>query len=72
GRITLAVDDLLNTMRWRQSGSAGNQEFAIYRKWESRRISVRFTYRFGNRDVKAARDRETSTDAGRITTKGNL
>jgi len=72
GRITLAVDDLLNTMRWRQSGSAGNQEFAIYRKWESRRISVRFTYRFGNRDVKAARNRETSTDAGRITTKGNL
>jgi len=72
GKITLAVDDLLNTMRWKQAGNAGSQEFAIYRKWESRRISVRFTYRFGNRDVKAARNRETGTDAGRITTKGNL
>ncbi len=72
GKITLAVDDLLNTMRWQQSGNAGLQAFAIYRKWESRRVSLRFAYRFGNREVRAARHRETGTDAGRITTKGNL
>lgn len=72
GKITLALDDVLNTMRWKQSGNAGNQQFAIYCKWESRRVSLRFTYRFGSTDVKAARDRETGIDAGRIKTKGNL
>lgn len=68
GKITLAVDDVLNTMRWRQAGNAGNQQFDLYRKWESRRVSVRFS----NQYVKAARDRETGADASRIKTKGNL
>jgi iron complex outermembrane receptor protein len=72
GKITFTVDDVLNTMRWRQAGDAGNQQFDIYRKWESRRVSVRFTYRFGNQNVKAARSRETGADASRIKTKGNL
>lgn len=70
--ITLAVDDVLNTMRWKQAGEAGAQQFDLYRKWESRRVSLRFSYRFGNRNVKAARNRETAPDAGRIETKGNL
>ena len=72
GKITLAFDDVLNTMRWKQSGNAGDQQFALYRKWESRRVSIRFTYRFGSTDIKAARARETGTEAGRIKTKGNL
>jgi iron complex outermembrane receptor protein len=72
GKITFTVDDVLNTMRWRQAGNAGNQQFDIYRKWESRRVSVRFSCRFGNQNVKAVRDRETGTDASRIKTKGNL
>ena len=72
GSITLVLDDVLNTMRWKQAGEAGTQQFAIYRKWESRRVSLRFSYRFGSRDVKAARDRETGTEGGRIKTTGNL
>jgi iron complex outermembrane recepter protein len=72
GRLTLSADDLLNTMRWRQSGTFANgQQFTLDRKWESRRVALRFSYRFGSSDVKAARDRETGQDAGRIKTKGN-
>ena len=77
GKITFAVDDVLNTMRWKQAGVAGEgtayrQQFDIYRKWESRRVSLRFSYQFGNQNVKAVRDRETGVDASRIKTKGNL
>ncbi|WP_375446487.1 TonB-dependent receptor domain-containing protein [uncultured Fibrella sp.] len=71
GRLTLTIDDVLNTMRWRQSADFNTQQFAIDRKWESRRVSLRFSYRFGSNDVKSARDRETGTDASRIKTKGN-
>ncbi len=72
GKLTLGVDDLLNTMRWRQSADFQAQQFNIDRKWESRRITLRFTYQFGSRDIKAAREREANSDASRIKVKGNL
>jgi len=77
GKLTLSVDDVLNTMRWKQSANfsldpASPQQFVIDRKWESRRVSLRFAYRFGSNDIKSARERETGTDASRIKTKGNL
>lgn len=73
GRVTFGIDDLLNTMRWKQSGEfAGGAQFDIYRKWESRRATVRFSYRFGSNDVKGARERKDNTGAERIRTKGNL
>lgn len=74
GRLTISADDLLNTMRWKQAGAfgGGGQQFDIYRKWESRRVSVRFSYRFGSKDVKSAREREANTSAGRIKEKGNF
>ncbi|MEZ0484497.1 TonB-dependent receptor domain-containing protein [Fibrella aquatica] len=73
GRLTLGVDDLLNTMRWKQSGEfGGGAQFDIYRKWESRRATIRFSYRFGNNEVKGARGRKDNTGAERIKTKGNL
>lgn len=64
--LTLGADDLLNTMRWQQSVAFGSQSFEVYRKWESRRVKLQLTYRFGNQSVKAARDRSTGNDAGRI------
>lgn len=82
GKLTLSVDDMLNTMRWRWSDTrqsadfsvdpAFRQQFNIDRKWESRRVSLRFSYRFGSNEIKAARERETGQDAGRIKVKGNL
>lgn len=72
GQLTVGVNDLLNTMHWRQSAQFGQQQFDLDRKWESRQVTLRFRYRFGSNDIKAARDRETGTDAARIKTKGNL
>ena len=73
GRLTLSLDDLLNTMRWKQAGEfTGGTNFDIYRKWESRRATIRFTYRFGSSDIKQARERKDNTGASRIKTSGNL
>lgn len=82
GKLTFSLDDVLNTMRWRWSGTQQSGEgqagatyapqFSIDRKWESRRVNIRFSYRFGSREIKAARERETGQDAGRIKVKGNL
>ncbi|MEZ0541254.1 TonB-dependent receptor domain-containing protein [Fibrella arboris] len=73
GRVSFGIDDLLNTMRWTQAGEfAGGARFDIYRKWESRRATIRFSYRFGNNEVKGARERKDNTGAERIKTKGNL
>ncbi|MBO0932593.1 TonB-dependent receptor domain-containing protein [Fibrella aquatilis] len=73
GRLTLGIDDLLNTMRWKQSGTfADGQQFAVDRKWESRRATIRFTYRFGSSDIKEARERKDNTGASRIKAAGNL
>lgn len=89
GKLTIGIDDVFNTMRWRWSNSSirqsdiswtsnpqlaegQTQQFYIDRKWESRRLTIRFSYRLGSSDVKAARERETGQDAGRIKTKGNL
>ena len=72
GKITFGVDDLLNTMRWKQSADFLTQQFNIDRKWESRRATIRFSYRFGSKDIKAARERQTGAEAERIKTKSNL
>ncbi|MBO0951723.1 TonB-dependent receptor domain-containing protein [Fibrella forsythiae] len=73
GRVSFGIDDLLNTMRWKQAGEfAGGAQFDIYRKWESRRATIRFSYRFGNNEVKGVRERKDNTGVERIKTKGNL
>ena len=73
GRLSFGIDDVLNTVRWKQSGEfTGGANFDIYRKWESRRATVRFSYRFGNNDVKSARQRKDNAGADRIKTSGNL
>ncbi|WP_040006149.1 TonB-dependent receptor domain-containing protein [Fibrisoma limi] len=69
GTVTLGVEDLLNTMRWAQSVNFGPQQFDLYRKWESRRAKVQFSYRFGSQKIKEARERNASEDAERIKVK---
>ncbi|WP_234734600.1 outer membrane beta-barrel protein [Tellurirhabdus bombi] len=49
------------------SGHAKYQDidFRVASRWESRIARLTFTYRFGNQNVKAARQRSTSTEAER-------
>lgn len=69
GTLTLGIDDLLNTMRWRQVVDFGPQQIQIDRKWESRRVRLQFSYAFGSQKIKAARERETNGETGRIKVK---
>lgn len=69
--LKLALNDLFNTQRWEQSANFGNLNQTTYRKWESRNISLSFTYRFGNNFIKKSRERSTGNqdELGRIKTK---
>jgi len=62
GNAKVAVSDIFQTMRW-----SGNSDFAgqILRTnggWESRQLKVNFSYRVGNMQVKAARQRKTAVE----------
>jgi iron complex outermembrane recepter protein len=66
--IKLSVNDIFNTQRWAQTVNNGSLNMSTYRKWESRNISISFSYRFGNQKIKNERERETGNEAevGRI------
>ncbi len=63
GTIKVAVDDIFFTTPWRGISDASSG-FYIDTKgnWESRRLKINFTYRFGGNDVKGARERKTGLD----------
>jgi len=62
GNLKLSVSDIFRTMRWagesRFTGTYGNASG----RWESRQFKINFSYRFGNMQVKAARQRKTGID----------
>ncbi|WP_018630301.1 TonB-dependent receptor [Niabella aurantiaca] len=62
GTLKASVDDLFKTMRF-----TGDMNFAgaynyVIAKWDSRQFKLNFTYRFGNKQVKSARQRKTGLD----------
>ena len=61
--LKFAITDLLNTQRWEQTATTNTLDLRTYRKWESRNISVSFSFRFGNNKIKSARERETGASA---------
>ena len=66
--LKLTINDLLNTQRWQQEAVNENLVLTTYRKWESRNVTIGFTWRMGNTKIKNARERQTvgEEDAGRI------
>ncbi len=68
--LKIGINDIFNTQQWEQTALTSNLNLHTYRKWESRSISINFSYRFGNSKIKSARDRETgaSDEIGRIKT----
>ncbi len=66
--LKIGINDIFNTQRWEQTALTSNLNLHTYRKWESRSISINFSYRFGNSKIKSARDRETGAtdELGRI------
>lgn len=65
GTIKLSGNDIFNTQKFRGVIQQDNVNANINNKWQTRRFSASFTYRFGNSQVKPARRRETATDEER-------
>lgn len=61
--LKLSITDIFHTAPW----SSINQFGALYIKasgdWESRQLKATFTYRFGNNQVKGARQRQTGSES---------
>ncbi len=68
GSVRLAVNDVFNTQRYKQTVNFGNMDFIYNRKWESRGVRLQFAWSFGKSKFQA-RDRETNQDGNRIKVK---
>ncbi len=62
GTFRLTVSDIFKTMRWAGSSNFTGVYGVASGRWESRQLKLNFTYRFGNTQVKAARQRKTGLD----------
>jgi len=62
GMLSATVSDIFNTSRIRGMSSFSGQQIISYNKEESRVLRLNFTYRFGNKKVRAARQRQTGVE----------
>jgi hypothetical protein len=65
GMLKVNLNDPFWMNKFRGSTSYQDINFKINSRWESRVVRATFTYNFGNQNVKAARQRSTSTEAER-------
>ena len=62
GTFRINLNDIFNTGRWRGSTTYENMDLKVNSKWESRRVNVSFSYRFGNQNVKGPQRRSTGSE----------
>jgi hypothetical protein len=62
GTIKLSVSDVFNTLHFTATSDFAGQYLHVTGGGESRQLKLYFTYRFGNSQVKAARQRKTGTE----------
>ena len=64
GNATLkaSVSDIFNTLHWSATSNFSGQYILTTGGYESRQLKLHFTYRFGNKQVKAARRHETGAE----------
>jgi hypothetical protein len=60
--IKATVSDIFLTMRWKATSDFAGQVLNANGGWESRLLKLSFSYRFGNSQVKAARQRKTASE----------
>ncbi len=68
GSLKLNVNDPFWLNQFNGVAKVQDIDFRVKSRWESRRINLTFIYRFGNQNVKNARDRSSATSAeqGRV------
>lgn len=62
GTVKLNVNDVFNTQRFRGDYTTTNRDVSLQTRWDSRQVRASFTYRFGNSNVKEARNRKTGLE----------
>lgn len=60
--LRLNVQDIFFQNRFAGTVKYQDLNFRVSSRWESRQVRLSFTYRFGNQNVKAARQRSTSAE----------
>ncbi len=63
GNLKLNVNDPFWLNQFRGRAVVQDINFRVGSRWESRQFRLTFTYRFGNQNVKSARDRNSATSA---------
>ena len=71
--MRIVLSDMFNLMKWSGTSNYAGARNEANGKWESRQLKVSFSYRFGNTQVKQARQRKTGIDeeSKRTTEQGN-
>jgi iron complex outermembrane recepter protein len=62
GNIKASVSDIFRTLKWKGTSDFAGQHTIASGNFESRQLKLNFTYRFGNSQVKAARQRKTGLE----------
>jgi hypothetical protein len=62
GTLKTTVSDIFHTMKWSGETSFTGTYGKASGRWESRQFKVNFSYRFGNSQVKAARQRKNALE----------
>ncbi|RYZ19264.1 MAG: TonB-dependent receptor, partial [Chitinophagaceae bacterium] len=62
GSLKLSFSDILHTMQWGGESEFSGQAFRGNGNWESQQFKANFTYRFGNTNVKAMRQRKNAVE----------
>lgn len=62
GTVKASVSDVFNTLQFRGTSEFAGQVSRVTSRWESQQAKLSFTYRFGNNQVKGARQRATGAD----------
>lgn len=63
GSLKLAFDDVFHTSNWRAVSALGNLKIDGGGTWEGQRLKLNFSYRFGSKQIKGARNHETGIEA---------
>ncbi|SEM35888.1 Outer membrane receptor proteins, mostly Fe transport [Chitinophaga rupis] len=70
GTLKLNVSDVFNNQRFQGTFDNAGYYTRVSSKWESQQVRLNFTYRFGNTNVKAARNRKTGLEDEQNRVKG--
>jgi hypothetical protein len=62
GTLKGSVSDIFNTLHWSAKSTFAGQTLHVNGGFESRQLKLYFAYRFGNNQVKAARQRKTGDE----------